>query len=99
MADKKTTTPIEDVLTVGKSIDQQVNELILELTSPHSEIGDYKIVKIYEARLEGRDDPYDATDLISKRQAVRDEINKLQGNPTDAEITAAKKNSLPTEEE
>lgn len=95
MADNK----IENGLTVGKSIDQQVNELILELTSPHSEIGDYKIVKIYEARLEGKDDPYDTADLISKRQAVRDEINKLQGNPTDVEIAAAKKNSLSTEEE
>lgn len=96
MANKTTAV---DEFSTEKSIDQQVNELILELTSPHSEIGDYKIVKIYEARLEGKDDPYDATDLISKRQAVRDKINKLQGNPTDAEIAAAKKNSISTEEE
>lgn len=94
----KDTTDIDEFST-EKSIDQQVNELILELTSPHSEIGDYKIVKIYEARLKGKDDPYDATDLISKRQAVRDQINKLQGNPTDAEVEASKKNSISSIEE
>ena len=43
-----------------------------------SDIGDYKFVKIYEARLKGEADPYDTDDLIAKRQAVRDEINKLQ---------------------
>lgn len=43
-----------------------------------SDIGDYKVVKIYEARLKGEADPYDTGDLIAKRQAVRDEINKLQ---------------------
>lgn len=43
-----------------------------------SDIGDYKLVKTYEARLKGEADPYDTDDLIAKRRAVRDELNKLQ---------------------
>lgn len=43
-----------------------------------SDIGDYKVMKTYEARLKGEADPYDTDDLIAKRKAVRDEINKLR---------------------
>ena len=43
-----------------------------------SDIGDYKVVKTYEARLKGEADPYATAELIRKRQEVRDEINKLQ---------------------
>lgn len=57
---------------------QEIINLRLQLSSDLSEIGDYKVVKTYEARLKGEADPYDTDDLISKRQAVRDEINKLQ---------------------
>ena len=41
-------------------------------------IGDYKIVKTYEARLLGKDDPYDTNQLIEKRDATRSKINELQ---------------------
>lgn len=57
---------------------QEIINLRLKLSSDLSDIGDYKVVKIYEARLKGEADPYDTGDLIAKRQAVRDEINKLQ---------------------
>ena len=57
---------------------QEIINLRLKLSSDLSDIGDYKVVKIYEARLKGEEDPYDTDDLIAKRQAVRDEINKLQ---------------------
>lgn len=57
---------------------QEIINLRLKLSSDLSDIGDYKFVKIYEARLKGEADPYDTDDLIAKRQAVRDEINKLQ---------------------
>lgn len=49
-----------------------------ELSSNNSEIGDYKITKIYEARLKGEKDPYDFSDLISERDSVRAQINELQ---------------------
>ena len=52
--------------------------LVNSLDSPTSDIGDWKVVKIYEARLNGEADPYDYTELSAKRQAVRDRINALQ---------------------
>ena len=57
---------------------QEIINLRLKLSSDLSDIGDYKVVKTYEARLKGEADPYDTDDLIAKRKAVRDEINKLQ---------------------
>ena len=43
-----------------------------------SSIGDWKITKIYEARLMGLEDPYNAEELIALRQKHRDKINELQ---------------------
>ena len=37
-----------------------------------------EIKEIYEARLKGEKDPYDFSDLISKRDSVRAQINELQ---------------------
>lgn len=39
---------------------------------------DYKVIKTYEARLKGNDDPYDTENLLSARQKVRDQINEKQ---------------------
>lgn len=57
---------------------QKIINLRLKLSSDLSDIGDYKVLKTYEARLKGEADPYDTDDLIVKRRAVRDEINKLK---------------------
>lgn len=57
---------------------QEIINLRLKLSSDLSDIGDYKVLKTYEARLKGEADPYDTDDLIVKRRAVRDEINKLK---------------------
>lgn len=57
---------------------QKIINLRLKLSSDLSDIGDYKVLKTYEARLKGEADPYDTGDLIVKRRAVRDEINKLK---------------------
>lgn len=62
-------------------IDEKQTEIIaLEaaLRSHTSEIGDYHIIKIYEARLMGRPDPYDAEELIARRDEARARINELQ---------------------
>ena len=64
-----------------KTIAQKQQEIInlrCHLTSDVSEIGDYKIVKTYEARLQNETDPYDTADLLKKRQEVRDKINQLE---------------------
>ena len=58
---------------------QEIINLQAHLASKNSEIGDYKIIKCYEAALLGKKDmPYDAKTLIAERQKVRDKINALQ---------------------
>lgn len=56
----------------------EIRALISSLDAPTSPIGDWKIVKIYEARLKGEDDPYNYEELAEERQRVRDRINELQ---------------------
>lgn len=56
----------------------EIYVLQADLTSHASEIGDWKVIKCYEASLTGADAPYDIADLHAKRQAVRDKINALQ---------------------
>ena len=50
----------------------------LKLSSATSEIGDYRIIKTYEARLNNEKDPYDTKSILAKRQEIRDKINALQ---------------------
>lgn len=57
---------------------QEICNLKTKLSGDNSGVGDYKIVKTYEARLKGEADPYDTDTLLNERQAIRDEINKLQ---------------------
>ena len=59
-------------------IEARIRELVCELGAPNSEVGDWKIIKCYEASLAGHELPYDITELMEARQAVRDEINELQ---------------------
>lgn len=59
---------------------KEINELLADLSSHSSDIGDWKIIKIYEARMTGMEDPYDLEDLVAKRQATRDRINELQAD-------------------
>lgn len=56
---------------------QSIINMTCDLSSPASEYGDWKIAKIYEARLNGEPDPYNASELTEKRQAVRDKITAL----------------------
>ena len=74
MAEKKTELTEEE----RDAIESQIRTLQSRLDAPTSNIGDWKIIKIYEARLSGESDPYDYEELKAARQAVRDEINALQ---------------------
>lgn len=58
--------------------ESQIQTLISRLQAPTSDIGDWKIVKCYEAKLQNKEMPYDLDTLLAQRQAVRDEINRLQ---------------------
>lgn len=59
-------------------IQARIGELKSMLQAASSDIGDWKIIKCYEAKLQGEEDPYDITSLMEERQKVRDEINDLQ---------------------
>ena len=54
---------------------QSIINKTCDLSRPASEYGDWKIAKIYEARLNGEPDPYNADELIAKRREIRDSIN------------------------
>lgn len=60
------------------NIESRIRELISSLDSPNSNIGDWKVVKCYEAKLQGKEMPYDLDNLMMLRQNARDEINSLQ---------------------
>ena len=52
----------------------RIAELKEELNST-----DYKIIKCSESSLAGEELPYDIVELHAERQALRDEINELEG--------------------
>lgn len=58
--------------------ESEIRTLINRLSAPSSDIGDWKVVKCYEAKLQGNELPYDLNELMAERQAVRDRINELQ---------------------
>ena len=62
-------------------IEQQIINLKASLESRESDIGDWKIAKAQEYILAGIECPYDIAELHAKRQAVRDEINRLRELP------------------
>mgnify|MGYP006341829967 CR=1 FL=1 len=59
-------------------IQVEIGMLKSKLYSSASNIGDWKINKIYEYRMQGLEDPYDFDALCKERQAARDRINELE---------------------
>lgn len=59
--------------------EQEIRNLEAALSSTSSDIGDYKIIKCMEYQALGIEMPYDINELNEKRQAVRDQINALEG--------------------
>lgn len=57
---------------------QEIVSLMNKLSSSASDIGDWKIIKCYEAKLNENEMPYDINDLMTKRSEVRKQINLLQ---------------------
>lgn len=71
-------------------INKEIIELVTALSAPTSDIGDWKINKIYEYRMSGKEDPYDFEELVAKRQAARDRINELQASLATLEAAEGK---------
>lgn len=59
----------------------KVNFLTGLLSSTSSPVGDWKVIKCYEARMNNQSDPYNFDSLTAARQRVRDEINAVQSMP------------------
>lgn len=74
-------------------------QLMSSLAANTSPIGDWKVMKIYEARMRGEADPYDFEALATQRQEVRNRLNvisielaKLDGTePTPTQLLALAK--------
>lgn len=60
------------------ALNAELAQLTSNLSANTSSIGDWKVIKIYEARMHGKEDPYDFNELSVKRQATRDRINEVQ---------------------
>lgn len=67
-----------DILKEIDSKEAEIRTLRSELSENTSDIGDYKIIKIYEARLQSKQDPYELDELIQKRNDARDRIDLLK---------------------
>ena len=52
---------------------EQIAELKTQLSAT-----DYKVIKCAECQLLGEEMPYDVEELHAERQAIRDEINRLE---------------------
>lgn len=71
-------TETENTAVRRGEIEARIRELVSGLGAPNSTYGDWKVIKCYEASLAGQELPYNITELMETRQAVRDEINTLQ---------------------
>ena len=60
------------------ALNAELASLMSGLSANTSPIGDWKVIKVYEARMLGKEDPYDIEKLAAERQAVRDRINEIQ---------------------
>lgn len=62
-----------EIKTDPEAIQTQINELKEQLSE-----SDYRVTKCYECSLVGKTLPYDIQGLHTERQAIRDEINRLE---------------------
>lgn len=69
-----------------KQLRQEIINQEASLSANTSEIGDYRIIKCYEAALAKKDAPYDVDALIAERQKVRDKINELEAEIATLEV-------------
>lgn len=60
------------------ALNAELASLMSGLSANTSPIGDWKVIKVYEARMLGKEDPYDMEQLSAQRQAARDRINEIQ---------------------
>ena len=60
------------------ALNSELMGLMSSLSANTSNVGDWKIIKIYESRLKGEEDPYDFDELSVQRRQIRERINEIQ---------------------
>ncbi len=60
------------------ALNAELASLMSGLSANTSPIGDWKVIKVYEARMLGKEDPYNMEELAAQRQTARDRINEIQ---------------------
>jgi hypothetical protein len=60
------------------NLEAELRELETKLLTG-AEYGDWKIIKTYEYRLMGKDDPYNTAELDRKREQARQRIDEIRG--------------------
>ena len=58
-------------------LEAELRALHSQLDASSSDVGDWKIIKIYEARLQNLPDPYNYEELSAKREAIRERIREI----------------------
>lgn len=71
-------TPEEEKEKLINDLTTEMLECESRLSSSASDIGDWKVIKCYEASLQSKPMPYDIDDLMQKRQQMRNRINEIQ---------------------
>ena len=60
-----------------QNLEAELRVLTTELLTG-AEFGDWKVIKTYEYRLMGKDDPYDTEELHNQRENVRQRIDEIR---------------------
>ena len=71
-------SPEEEKEKLINDLTTEMLECESRLSSSASDIGDWKVIKCYEASLQSKPMPYDIDDLMEKRQMMRNRINEIQ---------------------
>ena len=60
------------------ALEAELRVLHSRLGASSSSVGDWKVIKCYEATLKGIEPPYDVEELLAERQQIRDRINEIE---------------------
>lgn len=60
------------------NLEAELRALHSSLSAASSGVGDWKVIKCYEATLKGILAPYNVEELLAERQQIRDRINEIE---------------------
>ena len=60
------------------NLEAELRALHSSLSAASSDVGDWKVIKCYEATLKGTPAPYNVEELLAERQQIRDRINEIE---------------------